>query len=234
LETILLKAISYRPDLPELLEALHLAPDGEGAARVALLAAEAATVARPKALYRMAYIDEKGDDYVVIDGRRFTSRVLRVNLDEAHRVFAYVATCGREVSQWASGVQDLLERFWVDTIMEQALRAALEAVGADVERRFAPGPTSDMNPGSLPDWPMAEQQPLFDLLGDPETAIGVTLNDSYLMMPIKSVSGLRFPTSTHFASCQLCPRPRCPGRRAAYDALLFDRRYRIAGEGGIT
>ena len=231
LETVLLDAISYRPDLPQLLQALHLETDSEGAGRVARLAADAAMVARPKALYTIAFVDEKGDDFVVIDGRRFSSRVLRVNLNEAHRVFAYVATCGREVAQWASGVDDLLERFWVDTIMEQALRSALEAVGEDVERRFAPGPTSDMNPGSLPDWPMAEQQPLFALLGDPEAAIGVSLSDSYLMVPIKSVSGLRFPTSTRFSSCQLCPRPRCPGRRAEYDAELFEKRYRSTSGG---
>jgi hypothetical protein len=41
------------------------------------------------------------------------------------------------------------------------------------------------------------------------------------------VSGIRFPTTESFESCQLCPRAGCPGRRAAYDASLYDRRYRV-------
>ena len=45
-----------------------------------------------------------------------------------------------------------------------------------------------MNPGSLADWPMREQRPLFGLLGDTDAAIGVELMESYLMRPTKSVS----------------------------------------------
>jgi hypothetical protein len=57
--------------------------------------------------------------------------------------------------------------------------------------------------------------------------VGVRLTDSCLMMPTKSVSGIRFPTETSFESCQLCPRDDCPGRRAPYDSGLYDRRYRL-------
>jgi hypothetical protein len=38
------------------------------------------------------------------------------------------------------------------------------------------------------------------------------------MLPNKTVSGLVFPTTTSFASCQLCPR-------APYDAALFEQKY---------
>jgi hypothetical protein len=87
-----------------------------------------------------------------------------------------------------------------------------------------------MAPGSLTDWPLREQRPLFALLGDTEALVGVRLTDSCLMLPNKSVSGIRFPTEKHFESCQLCPRPDCPGRRAPYDADLYDRRYRQSSE----
>jgi hypothetical protein len=89
------------------------------------------------------------------------------------------------------------------------------------------GPTAAMSPGSLADWPIREQRPLFSLLGDPEQAIGVKLTDSFLMIPNKTVSGLRFSTEERFESCQLCPREHCPGRRAAYEPDLYDRKYRI-------
>jgi len=67
---------------------------------------------------------------------------------------------------------------------------------------------------------------LFALLGDATEAVGVRLLDSLLMTPTKSVSGIRFPTEERFESCQLCPRPDCPGRRAPYDATLYERKYR--------
>jgi hypothetical protein len=78
-----------------------------------------------------------------------------------------------------------------------------------------------MNPGSLADWPLTEQIPLFRLIGDVRQATGVYLTESLLMMPRKSVSGFDFPTESSFASCQLCPREKCPNRRAAYDPILI-------------
>jgi hypothetical protein len=41
-----------------------------------------------------------------------------------------------------------------------------------------------------------------------------------LMIPRKSISGICFPTEVTFLSCQLCPRKRCPSRKAAYDEKI--------------
>jgi hypothetical protein len=72
---------------------------------------------------------------------------------------------------------------------------------------------------------LSEQRAVFAALGDVQAAIGVQLSDSMLMIPAKSVSGIRFPTTESFESCQLCPRVDCPGRRAPYDSGLYDRKY---------
>jgi hypothetical protein len=72
----------------------------------------------------------------------------------------------------------------------------------------------------LPDWPIEEQRPLFQLLGDVPAAIGVRLTESLLMLPAKSVSGIYFPTETSFFSYQLCPRKRCDSRKARYNLKL--------------
>ena len=90
---------------------------------------------------------------------------------------------------------------------------------------FWPGVVGRMNPGSLSDWPLTEQRPLFSLMGDTDAAIGVRLMPSLLMAPTKSVSGIVFPTESTFASCQLCPRDECPNRRAPYDEGLWRRKY---------
>jgi hypothetical protein len=86
--------------------------------------------------------------------------------------------------------------------------------------------TATMAPGSLSEWPLSQQRSLFACLGDPEGEIGVHLSDSLLMVPAKSVSGIRFPTTESFVSCQLCSRENCPGRRAPYDKTLYDEKYR--------
>jgi hypothetical protein len=80
-----------------------------------------------------------------------------------------------------------------------------------------------MSPGSLPNWPITEQKPLFSLIGKTEELVGVRLTDSMLMLPRKSISGIVFPTEVTFSSCQLCPRERCEGRKAPYDEALKEK-----------
>jgi hypothetical protein len=223
MEPITLDAILFEPDVDALRARLHVQAGTDDAAELDRLLADAHAVARPRAMYGMAFIDAKGDDTVDIEGVRFTSRVLRVNLDAAHRVFPYMATCGAELDAWAHSLDDILHQFWAEAIKEAALRDATRALNDAMEARFRPGKTTTMNPGSLADWPLREQRPFFTLMGDPHAAIGVSLSDSCLMSPNKSVSGIRFPTEGSFESCQLCPREGCPGRRADFDPGLWER-----------
>lgn len=74
-------------------------------------------------------------------------------------------------------------------------------------------------------WPITQQKQLFSVFGDVEKLIGVRLTDRCLMIPIKSVSGIFFPTAgdNTFASCQLCPREECIRRRAPFDAELVSK-----------
>jgi len=225
-DAFVLDQIPYEPDIERLLKVLRLPPESRHAARLRELAAEAQALARPKALCREAYVEARGEDHVVIAGIRLTSHILRVNLEGAYRTFPFVATCGRELAAWAEPIDDILESYWAAAIMEQAMRTATHALDAHLEAHFVLGRTATMNPGSLEDWPLPQQGQLFALLGNPCEAIGVELTESYLMVPVKSVSGLRFPAETSFENCQLCPRPQCPGRRAPYDKDLYDQRYR--------
>ena len=115
---------------------------------------------------------------------------------------------------------DVVRAYFWDALKNAVLRATVTYLAAHLQRTYALGPLARMNPGSLADWPVTQQLALFALLGDVETGIGVTLTDHCLMLPLKSVSGLYFPTEVTFESCQLCPRTRCEGRRAAYDPAV--------------
>ena len=82
----------------------------------------------------------------------------------------------------------------------------------------AAGHVSRINPGSLKEWPITGQLPLFEALGGVTADIGVSLAESMLMSPVKSVSGIMFQGDTPFENCQLCPKANCPNRRAPYVA----------------
>lgn len=225
MEPVVLDRVRPQLSIEDLLKRVHIREGSPQAGELRGLAREAEAIARPRALGGVAYVDERGDDYVVVDGVRFASRVLTVNLQQTRRVFPFVATCGTELEDWAGALDDMLYRFWSGAIREMAMRSAVQALVDYLDETYRPGQLSRMSPGSLADWPLEEQVPLFRLLGDPEASIGVRLTPSLLMLPSKSVSGIRFGAAGSFESCMLCPRERCHNRRAAYDPALYSRRY---------
>ncbi len=225
MKTVTLADVRVELSLDDLATRLHVRAGSAQYPELAQLVEDAAKAARPKAIGGIAYVDERGDDFVVIDGVRFDSRVLAVNLAQTGRVFPFVATSGLELDIWADGMDDFLYRYWSEAIREAALRAAIAAINDWVDDSFRPGKTARMNPGSLADWPIQQQLPLFRLLGDVEGATGVRLTDGLLMVPSKSVSGIRYGTGDSFESCMLCPREACPNRRAPYDPELYAKRY---------
>ena len=232
--TYVLDEVAFEPSFTALMKRLRIKEGSRHIPELTGIFEAAKPIARPKAMYKLAFVDEKGPEHVTVDGVVLSSRVLRVNLEAAHRLFAYVATCGMELQAWGDSLDDMLHQYWVDAIKEMALAAAIQALNHHLTTCYDLGRTATMAPGSLPDWPIREQRPLFAILGDPHAAIGVTLTDSFLMIPNKTVSGVRFPTEERFESCQLCPRESCPGRRAAYEPDLFDRKYRESGSSAST
>jgi hypothetical protein len=222
----ILSDIPFRIDLSSVLIRLHIREDVSYHDDLQRLLAAARSIGKPLACYRVAYIDSKGDDFVIVDGVRLTSRILRVNLEEAQRLFIYVVTAGQELEEWVQSMGDLLKQYCADAISEMVLHSATQYVHECLIERYHPGQTSQMEPGSLADWPLTEQRPLFTLLDDVQQAIGVQLTDSCLMIPRKSVSVVEFPTEVSFVSCQLCLREQCPSRKAPYEPGLYDEKYR--------
>jgi cobalamin-dependent methionine synthase I len=224
MNTVLLTDIPFEPDLDSLVRQLRVKNPAD-LQDLGRLTCQAQEIARPKAAYRPVYLQQIGEDWVSVNEVTFSSRVLAVNLKDTHRVFVYMATCGVELSEWAHSLTDMVHQWWAEEIKVRALRAAVHALNEHIDRAYAPGKTSVMNPGSLADWPLTQQRPFFAIMDEAATALGVTLSDSCLMTPNKSVTGIRFPLEVRFESCQLCPMPDCPGRRAPHEPDLFDSRY---------
>ncbi len=81
--------------------------------------------------------------------------------------------------------------------------------------------TSSVSPGSLIDWPVLEQKKLFQLYYGGAEKIGVTLTPSFLMQPVKSVSGIRYVSDYDFHNCDLCQREDCPSRQSPFNVELY-------------
>jgi hypothetical protein len=180
------------------------------------LVALAQSLIRPRAVFDVAYIGEKGEGTVEVAGVTFASSVLRKNLDGANKIFPYIITVGPELERTAAAQGDLLKQYYLEEMANMALESAAGWLAARLEARFALGPLSNMSPGSLEDWPITEQAALFSIFGDTERLVGVRLTDSMLMVPRKSISGILFPSEEGFVACQLCERERCPGRKAPF------------------
>ena len=224
---MIIDAIPYQPNLKTLMQRLHVKPGSGDARDLADLALQAQDVARPKVIFETGKIVDRGPDFVQIGGHTFTSHILAVNLQQAATVYAYVATCGVELEDWALTLEDMLDIYWGEAIREAAVGTALRALDNALASLLPAAHLSTMHPGSLPDWPLAEQRPLFDLLGNVKQAIGVELTDSMLMVPTKSVSGISFPTDKAYYNCQLCEREDCPNRQAPYEPALYAEKYQL-------
>ncbi len=220
MNAIILDQIIFKPDFDAISAVLRLRKNSKDEKRLTDLLDQAVSIAKPKGAYAESFIDEIGNDYVIIDGVRLNGRLPPANLRNVRRVFPYLATCGTELEKWSAGIAGFLESFWVDTIMMFALGSAIGEIDRHMEKHLNPGARSSMNPGSLEEWPIEEQAGLFRLLANSDSRIGVKLTESFIMSPLKSVSGIFFPSEHSYENCRLCRREKCPGRRALFDASL--------------
>lgn len=220
METTIIDPIPCNLKLENIAEFLKIRMDSPRIAELEGLLDHAQSIARPKAIYKITTVESQDDETILFDGQPFKSRLLGINLGEAHRAFPYIITSGTELHDWKDSFDDFFVGYLADTITSYALMVAIEKFFTDLSQQYGLGKTATMNPGSLEDWPLQAQIPLFSLLDDPGETIGVHLTESLLMMPRHSVSGILFETETDFVNCQLCPREKCPSRRAPYDQGL--------------
>ena len=184
---------------------------------------EASALASPAAIYTVAAL-EADDRSVTVNGVRVVSALMHKNFSGLSRVFPYICTAGTELERWSEKYSDdPLSSYWADEIKKAYLYAFVPLFKKAVAERYAvKGKLPSMNPGSLEkEWPISGQEQLFAMLGGRETVkelIGVTLTESFLMLPSKTVSGVMFESETDYENCMLCPRVSCPNRRAAFDA----------------
>jgi hypothetical protein len=82
-------------------------------------------IAKPKALFEISRVENRQGDLMEIGGIKFTSHILRVNLDRIDTVFPYIVTCGREVDEIEIPASQMLKYYFMDQIREIITRSTL-------------------------------------------------------------------------------------------------------------
>jgi hypothetical protein len=171
----------------------------------------------PRAVYGLSEVKDINNESVKIDDQIFNSRVLSINLESVEHVYPFIISLGNELEIAERKIERVTQQFYMDFMGDIVLQQAIIYLEKHLKKKFSHKYVSSMSPGSLKDWPISQQVPLFSLFGRIANDFGVTLTSSLLMNPKKSISGIAFPTKIPFISCQLCLRKMCPGRRAKYD-----------------
>ena len=169
---------------------------------------------------------ESNDGHVVtVNGQKFVSRVMAVNVEDCKYLYPYVMTSGRAAFEYCESLDDELFRYWASQVCELALRSSGSSGHKMVLAQLGYDKLYSVNPGSLIDLPICNQKPLFDLLGDVFEKTGIELTPSFLMHPVKSGSGIWYYSNKHYTNCMLCPRNGCPNRKSPFDSEMFKREY---------
>lgn len=205
-----IRNIDFSKDPRDFYRYLRIAEDSRHADEFNSLLKQAEAVAVPKAAYTLSNAVHVSEEVVSLSNIRFTSRLLSKNLQGT--VYPFAATAGQELAEFSTSLSGTLHRFWMEFIQNMFLYSALSAL----ESGLPQSNLSCMNPGSLPDWGIEQQQELFEHLGDIPSVLGIRLDPNCLIEPLKSVTGIYFYSDVPFCNCSLCDKKNCPSRRSFF------------------
>jgi len=173
---------------------------------------------RPRGVFTLLRIESISKGAVHLEGEHTLNSIALADMARpGQRVAPYVITIGQGLEEEASRMNqtDVFGGWLLGRIGDYALgkaslhiRSLIEGELGETPSSFAPGTGT----GRL--FGIEQQKVLFDIL-DPPNSIGVTLTPSYLMVPLKSISGVFAAVEGEYVACRYCPR-ECEYRRAQF------------------
>lgn len=160
-------------------------------------------------------------EYLQVSGHDFEfclGKTISKLLDKSEYFIAFAATSGEAYQNCHdrfSSAGDALQLFVWDALGSCITEATGDLMERYVEKELCGIPhTNRFSPGYC-GWHVSEQQKLFSLM--PYKICGISLNDSSLMYPIKSISGIMgvgVHVDTRKYGCQFCGLDNCYKKRA--------------------
>ena len=151
-----------------------------------------------------------------IENKSFdTGKIVASFLKNSDALVLFSATCGADIEKYSKELMKsghALEGLIVDLIGSELAESVVDylhfQVGSKVGEVDA-GVTNRFSPGYC-NWPVSDQQQLFDLLKGNQS--GIHLTPSSLMIPVKSVSGMigiGYSVKRVEYKCQICDNKKC-------------------------
>jgi len=149
-------------------------------------------------------------------------KIITSSLQEADSFAVFLVTAGKGFDAWNRQIQqgdDMVCAFFADSLGSVIAEASVAVMQARIEQEMAERGlfvSNSYSPGYC-DWSLVEQQKLFTFF--PEQFCGVTLTESCLMLPIKSVSGIvgiGKNVKKRLYSCDVCTMTTCVKNRKRY------------------
>lgn len=160
-------------------------------------------------------IDNVSGD-LLVNGVEFNvGKIVRGQLRKSNEIAVFLCTAGPKIGEYARTLineKDFLRGYIFDIAgseiveaaadkMQEVLNLHMQRANKKITNRYSPGYCG---------WHVSEQHKLFSLV--PENFCGITLNQSALMQPIKSVSGfIGIGDSVKFNpyTCNICDMENC-------------------------
>ncbi len=217
-ELRILDDIRLEYDVGEIIRFCHLNRISNKIGDVKEIIEEGYSLIDPKAIYRISKIELKDDRLILEKEKVLTSKLLAEKFKCTPEAAVYVITIGPNLEKRVAelGVHDLYRAFIIDNVGTYALRQTFDLLKKDFKPN-SPERISKFSPGSTTHWNIEQQKVIFDFLGIEKVrrATGVILNNYYVMIPRKSVSGVMGDTTTQFHECQICSR-NCEYRKVPF------------------
>ena len=180
---------------------------------------DAQTFIQAKAAYRLlAQTSLVGNILKLEDRDLHIGKILSKELQHTEKIAVFVCTAGDQIEKLYRRYLkqgDSLSAFFADLLGTIAVEKTLELLYQKLEQTFLSlgmHTGQAFSPGDC-GWPLAEQATLFSLL--PENCCGIGLNQSMLMLPQKSLSGI-IPLGKNLKrgkhQCSVCSSYNCPYR----------------------
>lgn len=144
-------------------------------------------------------------------------------IKEATQAAVFLCTAGEDFTRMTNQLNeqgDIMEAYILDAIGSLTVEKAMDRIqeslknefggkGFKISNRYSPGYCN---------WPLSDQKTLFNLIGENQT--GITLSDSCLMTPRKSVSGIigiGEHLQHHEYGCVICNNSTCIYRKILHE-----------------
>lgn len=209
-------------DLPLDFEDIYLSmgknykPDAYTSASIDSLINSLKEFCQPRMYYTFSEAKFSKRNYVIAgDTELHTGPIITPYLNDADQFVIFVVTAGHEFQCYQNEIKksgDIYKEFLLDSIgtgiAEASVRYLCEKVEQEIST-FNYGISFPYSPGYC-GWHVSQQQLLFSML--PSNPCGVCLNNSSLMYPIKSVSGIIAignNVKKRKYGCELCGKVDC-------------------------